>query len=364
MGKTAKGNVAVILFRNRLVLRWSHGGKRHTLYLGLPDTVGNWIVAEGKACQIAGDMATGNFDPSLNKYRPKLATESVTIVNLFEAFHKFRQHDLRPSTNEKYRAIAVRLKQHFANKRTDTLTQRDAEKFRDWLLTLQKPCTVQDRLTVIGACWKWAESTDRVTTNPWGKVKLRVENETPDPFDEIEIAKIIAAFECDRHYSHYTPYVRFLLATGCRVGEAIGLRWKNLSENCDRVDIVERLDRSGEWRDTKNHKVRALALTPKLQAMLLKHRPEDWQPDGLVFPSPKGTAIHGQNFGRRAWAIMLEKAGVRYRRPYNVRHTALSHAIARGVSPARVAEMAGDRIATVLKNYVGNVEGLPKSLDY
>jgi integrase len=321
-------------------------------------------VAESKSRQIAGDMATGNFDPTLVKYKPQILSEEIGVTAIFQAYEKARSLDLELATRQKYQAIAKHLQKHFGIKKAEAVTAKDAEKFRDWLLTFQEPVTVRDRITVLCACWKWAIATGKLTENPWEQIKVRVEKRTPNPFTDDEIQRIIKAFEDDRYYAHYTKYVKFLVATGCRTGEAIGLRWKNVSENCDRVDIVERLGNDKQWKDTKNHRVRSLALTPKLQELLLKHRPQDWKPDDLVFPSPEGGAIHPNNFRRRAWTTILKKADVPYRKPYNSRHTALSHAISRGVSPARVAEMAGDRLETVLRNYVGNVDGMPETLDF
>ncbi len=66
--KAKRGTVTVEGFRGMLRLRWSFKGKRHGFSLGVPDTVVNRIVAEGKARVIEGDMVTGNFDESLVKY--------------------------------------------------------------------------------------------------------------------------------------------------------------------------------------------------------------------------------------------------------------------------------------------------------
>jgi len=42
--------------------------------MGLPDTPINWIAAEQKAQQIYLDIVSGNFDPTLDKYRPESLT--------------------------------------------------------------------------------------------------------------------------------------------------------------------------------------------------------------------------------------------------------------------------------------------------
>ena len=86
--KAAKGTVVVQIFKERLRLVWSYAGKRYFLYLGLPDSKTNRIVADQKARQIEGDMATGNFDPTLKKYKSEAVSKrsQISAVALFEQF--------------------------------------------------------------------------------------------------------------------------------------------------------------------------------------------------------------------------------------------------------------------------------------
>ncbi|WP_421655152.1 Arm DNA-binding domain-containing protein [Leptothermofonsia sp. ETS-13] len=65
--KAPKGTVSVQVFKGRLRLCWSCRGKWYFLYLKLPDGKTNRIMAEVKVKQIEGDIATGNFDPTLAK---------------------------------------------------------------------------------------------------------------------------------------------------------------------------------------------------------------------------------------------------------------------------------------------------------
>jgi len=51
-------------------LAWSWEGKRFWLYIGLPHTKPNRKAAQIKARTIELDIASGNFDPSLTKYKP------------------------------------------------------------------------------------------------------------------------------------------------------------------------------------------------------------------------------------------------------------------------------------------------------
>ena len=65
--KARKGTVKVENDNGWLRLRFSHGGKRYTFALGVPDTLLNRKVGQAKAQQIELDIISGNFDATLAK---------------------------------------------------------------------------------------------------------------------------------------------------------------------------------------------------------------------------------------------------------------------------------------------------------
>jgi integrase len=92
--------------------------------------------------------------------------------------------------------------------------------------------------------------------------------------------------------------------------------------------------------------------------LLLAVRPEDYKPDMLVFPSPKGKPIDATNFLNRAWQSILKKCGMTqenglYRTQYNTRHTFISHMLAKGMSVIEVAKLTGHDPKVLLEHYAG-----------
>ena len=69
----AKGEVKVSADKGWLRLVWTNQGKRYFLTLGLPDSKTNRKVALSRATQIQLDILSGNFDPTLAKYKPSIA---------------------------------------------------------------------------------------------------------------------------------------------------------------------------------------------------------------------------------------------------------------------------------------------------
>jgi integrase len=370
--KNQQGTVAVETYKDRLRLRWGHQGQRYCLALGMPDTKVNRIVAEGKAKIIEGDLVTSNFDPTLAKYKPELAHQAATIKvpDLLEKFIQYKQKVLFSRSLDKYKALKKPLTEFFEGRSAASINEDKADEFRLWLSKSLAPATQKERLTSLNACWTWAIKQKLVTTaNPWAEVLKRVKvppNQRPRPFTKSEIQALLAGFKNDPYYQHYTDFVEFLLTTGCRTGEVIGLQWKHLPQDCSTVWIGESMARGKIRKATKTNRARQFRLTSRAQAMLLNRRPPNFALEDLVFPSPRGGVIDDHNFRNRAWTSVLKAAGIDYRCPYNTRHTMISHSLAKGINPVTIAEMVGHDPEVLFKHYAADIQGglqLPDLLD-
>ena len=185
--KAAKGTVVIQVFKERLRLVWSYAQERYFLYLGLPDSKINRLHADQKARQIEGDIATGNFDSTLKKYKSEavLKRRQVTAVALFNQYTETKAKHLASPTLAKYSAIAQYFRQYFDDKSAAAIVLEDAEAFTNWLLTQIEPITAKDRLALIKACWQWGIEQDLVESNPWKEITKRVKpapKQPPKPF--------------------------------------------------------------------------------------------------------------------------------------------------------------------------------------
>jgi integrase len=93
-GRNSKGIVKVENDDGRLRLRFSYAGKRYALALKLPASAVNQVFAQQKASQIELDIISGNFDPTLTKYKPQSAKPKPStpgsVCCLFEQFTQER----------------------------------------------------------------------------------------------------------------------------------------------------------------------------------------------------------------------------------------------------------------------------------
>ncbi len=354
--------VKVESFKGRLRLRWSYQGKRFNLSLGWDDTQLGRTLAQGRASLIETDLMTGNFDRTLAKYQtgansPKLGSK-VKAVDLFDRFVQYKTQGLDPRTVEKYQTVKSKVSGLLGNE-CAAIDESRAERFRLDLAKAIAPRSQKEYLVMISSCWQWGIREGLVSVNPWGEVLKRVKvppKQSARPFTKQEITAILTGFRQSQHYSHYGDFVEFLLSTGCRTGEAIGLQWANLLEDCGKVWIGESISR-GVRKATKTNRSREFRLTTRLTAMLRSRCPQDFKPDDLVFQAPKGGAIDDHNFRNRAWKTVLKDVGVSYRKPYNTRHTFISHALAGGMNPMTIAQMAGHDPEVLFSNYAADIQG-------
>ncbi len=98
-----------------------------------------------------------------------------------------------------------------------------------------------------------------------------------------------------------------------------------------------------------------MPLTPRLQQLLLNRRANDFRPDDPIFTSTNGCAIDPKNFCNRYWKPALAELGIDYRKPYNTRHTLISHGLEAGMNPVAIAALTGHDVRTLYENYAGLV---------
>lgn len=349
----------------RLILVWNDG-KRRTMAIGLPDTLPARALAEKTKAEIEWDWHIKQYDPTLLKYKPRTMGSSATEISapeLFDRFTKFQAKDrklFQSSIDSRYKPLKRMLEKHL-DIPADEVGKRQVEKFADVCDDTLTASTAKARFWLLASCWDWAKGRYHVAElNPFRGYNRRFQSteprKKPKPFTTDEIEKILAGFRVNAYYSHYHDYVMFLLGVGCRIGEAAGLRWQHVADDCSSVHICRSITRGHEGQ-TKTKRERTVNLSPAIIAML-KTRKKEYQPqpNDLVFPTPNGLPINDRNFRRRAWTEVLKAAGVAYRKPYTCRSTAASHALANREDYVSVAKALGHSARVLHDNYAEVIE--------
>jgi integrase len=351
--------VTIESHRGNLRLR-CNDGERRCITLGVPDSPVGRSLAEIKKNEIELDFQTGHYDRTHLKYRSRTLGKNATEITAAQLFDRFAANQLKQkglakrSIETRYKPIVQMLKKHL-DKPAHQIGKREAEAFAVIAGKTLAGRTAKERVWLLHSAWEWARGKYQIaTTNPWQDIAARFQitpKQSVKPFTIKELKAILAAFASHSSYSHYSDFVSFMANTGCRFGEATGLYWKHLGDGHKTAWIGESVSR-GVRRSTKTGKARTILLSPTVQATLAA-RFERLQPkpDDLVFPAPRGGAINDQNFRPRAWKQILESCSIEYRRPYALRHSAISHALASGVNPIALAEQTGHDKRVLLDTY-------------
>jgi integrase len=343
----------------RYRLRWLYLGKRFTMSCGVPATPTGKAIAKQKAAQIEKDLLNDYFDTTLVKYRPKTLGKTATELScaeLFERFtqHRFKDYGLSPGSRSRYTCIKGYLSARL-DMPAHQVGDRTAGNFAAYLSERLSGITAKTYIYLIAASWDWAKGRYHVAAqNPWTGLAVKIkthQQQRVKPFTAAEIQAILGAFRSSPHYQHYADFVSFLFGVGCRFGEAAGLQWKHVGDDFQAVWIGESVSRRHR-KSTKTGKSRTVTLSPSVAKILGdRHTAIKPKPDDLVFPSPKGLPIDDHRFRARAWKAILEQCRIDYRKPYAVRHSVISHALANGANPMDLAEQTGHDKRVLLSTY-------------
>jgi integrase len=355
-----------------LRLRWRFEGKRYCLGLGVKDTPTGRAFADRKKGEIGMDIIAGYFDRTLLKYKPHKLGKNPTDISAADLFRKYadyrsKERELSPSSKSRFEGIASHLDRLLGDKPAAKVTESVAKDVIARWSESASNRTIKERLYDLQSGWDWARGKYHLAdSNPWSECLDRVKqrgNNTPakgkKPFTIPELQAIVSAFANHHQYRHYADFVLFLSQTACRFGEGAGLRWESIGADFSTAWIGESVSRGVQnKKGTKTGKTRTIQLSPTVRSMLaLRFDRTHPQPTDLVFPSPRGLSIDDHNFNNRAWKTILDICQIEYRSPYNLRHSAISHALHNGASPIALAEQTGHDKRVLLSTYahaIGN----------
>ena len=166
-----------------------------------------------------------------------------------------------------------------------------------------------------------------------------------DPFSYSEISAII-----DAATGRERQFIEFGFMTGMRISELIGLSWSKVDwiNSTLRVDQVL-TQQSDHFEEPKTQQsVRTIKLIPAAMEVLRKAKEFSYLKGQEIFQNPRSDERWrgDAQIRERMWKRVLKKAGVRYRYPYQMRHTCASTLLQAGESPYFVAAQMGHKDLT------------------
>lgn len=219
--------------------------------------------------------------------------------------------------------------------------------------------TINNYVQVLREALELAVVDKLLAENPVDSVKRAKYQKPPaDPFTREEMDKIIA--HARAHYPDQVGnFVEFWFWSGPRTSEIFGLRWPNIDLASGAVKIAEAMVRGIHKDRTKTNVERLVYLNSRSGAAIQRQRAHTQMVGEAVFQDPRYNTpwVDERAFRRSYWTPALKLLGIRYRRPYNMRHTYATQMLMAGMNPAFCAEQMGHSVEMFLKTYARWLHG-------
>ena len=259
------------------------------------------------------------------------ARTAPTVRELAEKYLRHCDPHWKPAGRESVRIyLRARILPAFGASRVDRIGPEDVAAWFD-AASRTRTGAANRALEILRAmlyraeAWGWREPG----TNPCLGIRKNPRNHVARCLDAGELERVGRVL--DRHESECPETVaaiRLLALTGCRRGEVLTLRWRQIGR--DAITLED--SKTGPRAVPLGHAARTL----------LDELPGERHPDAFVFPA-LATGKSRQDRVRVRWQAMCEEAGIGKARLHDLRHTVASHAVMAGENLPLVGRMLGHR---------------------
>jgi len=250
---------------------------------------------------------------------------------------------VRPKTLLDYRrALELHAVPFFGRRRLCEIEPRDLKAFAKHVSdTGLAPATVRNLLAPVRALLATAVEDGLIRFNPSAGLRLagsRSDTERAKALTGEELAALIEATA-----DEWRLLVRFVAATGLRIGEVVGLRWEHMDLERQRVMVRERRYREQVDRPKSRYGRRDVPLGDGLTRELGAHRlathySRDIDP---FFCTRRGTPHRPENLLRRVLKPAAVQAGVGWAGWHTLRHTCATSLFRAGANAKQVQVWLG-----------------------
>ncbi|MEQ5206611.1 tyrosine-type recombinase/integrase [Proteus sp. fly-1067] len=172
-----------------------------------------------------------------------------------------------------------------------------------------------------------------------------------DPLSPKEVSALLLATK----YEQWKNLFRFAINTGLRSSELCALKWSDI-DFIERTAHVQSASVVGVIKETKTKAgTRKVELNDEAMKSLKEQKQFTFMKDGVIFEDPKTNQAwtSADAIRKKAWVPTLKKAGVRYRNPYQTRHTFATRNISQGVNLFWLAGQMGHKGPEMLFRHYG-----------
>lgn len=337
---------------NSIQIDFTYRGVRCRETLKLKPTKPNLKFAEGLHSTIQHEIAVGTFDYRKHfpiSKRAFLFGSSQSGHTLIEdallSYLAAKKSSIAYSTYCSYEsAIRVHLIPIFGQLKLMDLT---TQAIRQWMggLTISAK-RIKNILVPLRSMLDDAFIDEVIDRNPMDRIKSpKIIHEDPEPFELDEQERILTALS-----GQGRNLIQFAFWTGLRTSELIALEWGDI-DWVKRTAYVQRACVRGFLKHPKTSAgKREVLLLPIAFEALQDQRQFTFNEGKRIFHNPETNRPWSSDIKIRypLWTKALKEAGVRYRNPYQTRHTYASMLLSSGENPAWIAKQMGHTNMQVL----------------
>ncbi|WP_047528574.1 tyrosine-type recombinase/integrase [Pseudomonas sp. 11/12A] len=347
-------------------IRFSWDGKRRSETLTLPTTKSGIKAATSLRDQVVSLIKHGLLDEA--KYA-ELFPGSVLTGGKEVLFGEYAQawlrgREIEEGTYLNYKSVLnLYWMPHLALTRLSaisTMTLRNIVGEIEW----SSPGVKRNAIVRLSTILDDAVREELIGKNPAELLDAPKRNKgEPDPLTLDEANKIIAELYSTTHWPStiYAAFFEFAFFTGMRPQEIIALRWDAVDKVKRQVHVCRAIAQGVIKERTKTKKNRYVLLNDRaLHALEFAEKYAERRKAGsgsikdfpYVFPPSKiSQHIKQTSDLHKQWGPALERLKVRYRPPYNCRHTYATICIMSGMNPAFIAQQLGHSVQMLLSTY-------------
>ena len=352
-------------------------GTRMRESLGVPDTSKNRKVAGELRASVCFAIKTGNFNyaaqfpdsPNLKKFG--VENKEITVLELANKWLELKRMEISTNAMSRYSSIARNMIPRIGGgKLVSAVTQEDLLFIRKELLTgyhvlktgQKTPVkgrsvrTVNNYMRTMSGMFNFAADSGYVKANPFNGISILKRSRTePDPLTREEFVRLINACTHQQLKNMWSLAVY----TGVRHGELVSIAWEDIDLKAGTMIIRRNHTLTKEFTLPKTEagtdriinliqpaidvlknqaEMTRLGKQYQVEVKLREYGRTDVLPFTFVFNpqivSRNSRAGHHYAVGsiNQSWEAAMRRAGIRYRRAYQSRHTYACWSLAAGAT--------------------------------
>ena len=245
-------------------------------------------------------------------------------LDICEKIGRDGRETVERETLKEYQRRAKVICEYSWDTRLPDLRPADCVQFRNWLLTNKSRDLARRTLSSFHSMLIEMKHQDEIDTDPAFGITIKThgryaddDSEVAIPSDE-EMRTILSTADrmgstndfMRKCWARYRPIIYLATFSGMRPSEYRGLTWDDI--HADRVEIVQRADKTGVIGPVKSKAGRRTIYLPRLVTdMIFAWRKDCPRSDlNLVFPTDSGKPLMLNNFATGAWLPLMKEAGL------------------------------------------------------